>query len=384
MTVMTSAKLLMHIQDEALRREAVDVLRTPGKQIPFDEHTSDWNSFLDRVGEAKPEVLLLDLASVPTELNIAMRQLRYQAPRIKVIALHSSADPQIILSAMRAGANEFLHPPLQESLIPALDRLRASSESDNITATRGKIIGFLSAKGGCGATTLACHVASELQNLTHKNVLLADLDLTSGLVSFLMKAPTSYSILDAIKNLSRLDQSLWKALILEHRPGLSIIPAPAAFSRWDHPDDHHLRQVLQFMRTQHDWVVLDLGRSLNPIATAALQEIDQLFLISTLEVVALHGLKSIVHGLFEQGEKLQLVLNRTPKTMDISTQELEKILGRSLYAALPNDYMGLYQSYSSGNLLDSNTRLAQHFSNLASKIAGIQPQKSKKKFALFG
>jgi len=100
--------------------------------------------------------------------------------------------------------------------------------------------------------------------------------------------------------------------------------------------------------------------------------------------VALHGLKSIIHGLFDQGEKLQLVLNRTPKMMDISTQELEKILGRALYAALPNDYMALYQSYSTGNLLDSNNRLAQEFAGLASKIAGMPPSKPKKKFALFG
>lgn len=381
---MTSAKLLLHIHDETLNREAVDVLRTPGSQIAFDQHTGDWSSLLERLAAGKPEVLLLDLSSVPSELNIAMRQLKYQAPRLRVVALHSSADPQTILSAMRAGANEFLHPPLEDNLLPALERLLHSSESDAVPATRGKVIGFLSAKGGCGATTLACHLASELQNLTHKNVLLADLDLTSGLVGFLMKTPSSYSILDAIKNLSRLDESLWRALIVEHRPGLTVIPAPAAYSRWDHPDEDRLRQVLQFMRTQHDWIVLDLGRSLNSIATAVLDEVDQLFLVSTLEVVALHGLKSIVHGLFEQGEKLQLVLNRTPKMMDISTQELEKILGRSLYAALPNDYMGLYQSYSSGNLLNSNTRLAKHFALLASKIAGVQPAKSKKKFALFG
>lgn len=381
---MTSAKLLLHIGDEGLHREATEILRTPGSQIPFDEDSSDWTGLLDRIANAKPEVLLLDLSSVPSELNIAMRQLRYQSPRIKVVALHASADPQTILSAMRAGANEFLHPPLENTLLPALERILNSSESDLVPVTRGKTIGFLSAKGGCGATTLACHVATELQSLTSKNVLLADLDLTSGLVGFLMKTPSSYSILDAIKNLSRLDESLWKALIVEHRPGLSVIPAPAAYSRWDHPDENRLRQVLQFMRTQHDWIVLDLGRSLNSIATAVLDEIDQLFLVSTLEVVALHGLKSIVHGLFEQGEKLQLVLNRTPKMMDISTQELEKILGRSLYAALPNDYLGLYQSYSSGNLLNSNTRLAQHFSQLASKIAGVQPVKTKKKFALFG
>ncbi len=378
-----SSKLLTHIQDDSLRREAVDVLKQPGNQIPFDQHDGDWPSLLDRLSSSRPEALLLDLSAVPSELNIAMRQLRSRAPEMKIAALHSNADSQIILSAMRAGANEFIHPPLDDGLVAALERLMNSADSGGAPATRGKIIGFLSAKGGCGATTIACHIASELQNLTRKRVLLADLDLTSGLVGFLMKTPSSYSILDAIKNLSRLDESLWKALLVEHRPALSVIPAPPAYSRWDHPDDDRLRQVLQFMRTQHDWTVLDLGRSLNSIATAVLDELDQLFLVSTLEVVALHGLKSIVHGLFEQGDKVQLILNRTPKTMDISTQELEKILGRSLYAALPNDYMGLYQSYSSGNLLDSNTRLAQHFALLASKIAGIQPVKSKKKFALF-
>jgi pilus assembly protein CpaE len=381
---MSAVKLLLYVQEENLCREAVETLKQASNPISFEQHTSDWNTLLERLGKTHPEILLLDLSAVPGELNIAMRQLRYYSPSMKVIALHSSPDPKTILSAMRAGVNEFLHPPLEGALEAAIERISSASASEGAPVMRGKIIGFLSAKGGCGATTLACHVACELQNLTKKSVLLADLDLTSGLVGFLMKTPSAYSVLDAVKNLVRLDESLWKALIVEHRPNLAVVPAPASYSRWDHPDENQLRQVLQFMRTQHDWIVLDLGRSLNSMATAVLEEIDQLFLVSTLEVVALHGLKSIVHGLFEQGEKLQLVLNRTPKMMDISTHELEKILGRSLYAALPNDYMGLYQSYSSGNLLDANNRLAQHFALLASKIAGMPPVKSKKKFPLFG
>jgi pilus assembly protein CpaE len=381
---MSSANLLLYITDESLRREALEVLRLSDSPIPFDQHDSDWANLLERIAKTKPEVLLLELSAVPVELSSAIRQIRYHVPRIKVAALHSNADPKTILSAMRAGANEFLHPPLVESLQDALERILSSPDPDLVAVHRGKVIGFLSAKGGCGATTLACHIATELQKLTRKDVLLADLDLTSGLVGFLMKTPSSYSILDAIKNITRLDESLWKALIVEHKKNLAVIPAPASYSRWDHPDEEQLRQLLQFMRTQHDWIVLDLGRGFNSIATAVLDELDQLLLISTLEVVALHALKSIVHGLFEQGEKLQLVLNRTPKMMDISTQELENILGRSLYAALPNDYMALYQSYSSGNLLDSNNRLAQHFALLAAKIAGVSPLKSKKKFALFG
>ncbi|MBV9304254.1 MAG: AAA family ATPase [Acidobacteriaceae bacterium] len=381
---MSSSNLLLYITDDNLRREAIDTLRRSDNPVSYDEHDSDWASLLERIGKTKPEVLLLGLSGLSVELSAAIRQIRYHVPRIRVIALNSSADPQTILSAMRAGTNEFVHSPLADHLPQALERILSTPDPDLVQVHRGKIVGFLSAKGGCGATTLACHVATELQKLTRKNVLLADLDLTCGLVGFLMKTPSSYSILDAVKNLTRLDESLWRALIVEHRPNLAVIPAPASYTRWDHPDENQLRQVLQFMRTQHDWVVLDLGRSLNSIATAVLDELDQLFLVSTLEVVALHGLKSIVHGLFDQGEKLQLVLNRTPKMMDISTQELENILGRSLYAALPNDYMGLYQSYSSGNLLDSNNRLAQQIGLLAGKIAGLSPVKSKKKFALFG
>jgi len=381
---MNSSKLLLFVADQDLRREALQAIRTSDNQLPLEQHDSDWASLLERVSAVKPEVLVLDVSAVPGQLTNAFRQVRCYAPQSKIVALHSIADPQTILAAMRAGANEFLHPPLECLPVTLARMMQAAASPEDSRPRDGKIIGFLSAKGGCGATTLACHVAYELQNVTAKKVLLTDLDLTSGLVSFLMKTPSSYSILDAVKNLSRLDESLWKALTLEHKPNLTVMPAPASCSRWDYPDQYQLRQVLKFTRSQHDWIVLDLGRGLDSIAMELLDEIDQLFVVSTLEVVALHRLKSIVHGLFSQGEKLQLILNRTPQTMDISTQELEKILSRSLYATLPNDYLALYQSYSSGNLLDSSNRLAQHFSQLASKIAGLPPVKPKKKFALFG
>jgi Flp pilus assembly CpaE family ATPase len=106
-----------------------------------------------------------------------------------------------------------------------------------------------------------------------------------------------------------------------------------------------------------------------------------------LEVSALHGLKSIAQKLRDRGEdlsKLELVLNRTPKMMDITQEELQKVLGRPLYAMLPNDYPSLYQSYSAGTLLSPDNRLAQQFSVLTTKLAGIKEAKpQKKKFSLF-
>ena len=96
-----------------------------------------------------------------------------------IIALNSSADAEAILGAMRAGVHEYLFPPIAEPLRKALEKRSAERARRRESGTKGKSFGFLSAKGGCGATTLVCHVAAELGRQKQK-VLLADLDLDTA------------------------------------------------------------------------------------------------------------------------------------------------------------------------------------------------------------
>src|SRR5579863_7606970 len=154
----------------------------------------------------------------------------------------------------------------------------------------------MSAKGGCGATTIACHTAVELPHQTGTRVLLADLDLESGIVGFLLKAPGRYSIADAVSNTQRLDENYWKALVSNGIAGLEIITAPSTPSRQPYRPEQ-LRIVLSFIRTQYDWIVLDLGRGLGFNSVAALEEVDDLVLVTTLEVPALHQAKVIIQKL---------------------------------------------------------------------------------------
>lgn len=385
---MKLAHLLAAQNNSSLRNDIVDLLETEKSEgLLGTQDPRDWDSLLERLKDEQPEVLMLEIAPMLTRLGDALREVKACTPRTKVVALHAAPDADSILTALRSGVHEFISPPWNETLRPALDRVLTASNDDN-NGRRGKVVGFLSAKGGCGATTIACHIAADLHRQTRKKVLLADMDLVSGMVGFAMKVQTNYSIVDAVQNLTRLDESIWKALSVEWKPGLAVITAPP----YCPPDQHFPKQdlvdLVRFMRAQHDWVVLDLGRSLNNIASEIYEEIDHILLVSVLEVTALHGLKTIVRLLTERGEnlnKLQLVINRTPKMMDITTDELSKILGRPLYAMLPNDYPSLYQAYSSGSLLSPENRLAQQFSVLTSKITGLQPiSVKKKKFSLFG
>ena len=385
---MKQSNLLLACSDSALRGNIVKLLESEYGSGALDVQDSQhWGEIIGKLTEGQPEVLMLELGPVLARLGDALREVRGCTPNTKVVALHSGSDSESILTALRSGVNEFVYPPWNETLPPALARVFAS-EGNSGGPRRGKVIGFLSAKGGCGATTIACHVAADLHRQTKKKVLLADMDLASGMVGFAMKVQTSYSVVDAVQNLSRLDESLWKALTVEAKPGLEIVPAPAYVTHETYLPKEELGQLVRFMRTRHDWVVLDLGRSLNSIVADIYEELDQVLLVSVLEVTALHGLKTIVRQLTERGEnldKLQLVINRTPKMMDMSTQDLAKILGRPLYAMLPNDYPSLYKAYSTGTLLPPEDRLAQHYAVLSSKISGYQPAAGKKKkFKLFG
>jgi pilus assembly protein CpaE len=384
---MKPVNLLLASSNSTLREGIVSVLGQERDMGALGvEDVRKWTNVLRKLREEQPEVLMLELGPVLMRLDEALREVKSCTPRTKVVAVHSDPDPSSILAALRSGAHEFVHPPWDETLRPALDRV-LSMDADDGRERNGKVVGFVSAKGGCGATTIACHIAADLHRQAKRKILLADLDLSSGLVGFAMKVQTTYSVVDAIQNLTRIDESLWKALVVESKPGLDVLPAPLADTRDSYVSKDDLVRLVRFMRTQHDWVVLDLGRSLNRIVVDLYDDFDQLFLVSVLEVTALQALKTMVRILTERGEnltKLQLVINRTPKMMDMSTDELAKILGRPLYAMLPNDYQSLYQAYSAGTRLAPDNRLAQQFSALSCRIMGVQPISKKKKFSLFG
>jgi len=306
-----------------------------------------------------------------------------------IIALNTSADPEAILSSLRAGINEYLFPPLKEPLRKTLEKRSAerSRKREGSTKGAGKSFAFLSAKGGCGATTIVCHVAAELGRLNQK-VLLMDLDLDAGMIGFITKTKAVYSILDAVNNLHRLDISYWKALVSNGIPGVEIVASPLSLASKQQPKDEQVRQVLAFARPHYDWTLTDLGRSLNHLSMAALEEIDEVCLVTTLEVPALHQSKQIVQTLIDSGYgkgRIRLVLNRSPKRLDITPDELEKMLGLPIFCMVPNDYPELYETYAEGRMLNRNSDLGKQIARLAQKLSGLEEEKSgKKRFGIFG
>lgn len=348
---------------------------------------ADWAGMLDKLGRLQPDVVLLELNTLREPLAEVIRRIRAAPGSPVVFAVHDAKEPEVILQAIRAGAAEYLYRPLNPSLAAALERISSERAAHATRAQpRGKTVGFLSAKGGCGATTIACHAAVEVQRQTGQETLLADFDVDSGLVGFLMKTKSPYSLADALHNIQRLDLSYWKALVSNGVPGLEVIAAPACMSSRQAPDRDRLRHVLRFVRSHYDWVVVDLGRSLGPGILNTLEEVDTTFLITTADVPALYYAKHILQVLSDSGyarDHMRLVVNRASRRADLTRDELERIVGVPPSAVLPDEYAALCDAYAGGNLLPPNSSFGRHMAALVRHIAGSPQEKGKKLFSLF-
>jgi pilus assembly protein CpaE len=385
---MQSLALALIITEPKLAEEVRKIVADLPIRIVMElPRVTQWEQFLETLERNRADVVVTELAGMGEQWEERVRRIRQSNGSPSIVVLHPEADPQLILRVMRAGAGDYLTPPIDEGIKAALARIaeaRPGYSGDGNSL--GKTIAFLSAKGGCGATTAACHTAVGLQKQSGKRVLLADFDLANGTVGFVMKSKSPYSVADAMANIGRMDLNYWNALVSNGLPGLEVVKAPPVAPGRRHLEPDRLHSVLRFARQHYDWIVTDLGRGLGTLAMSALTEVDETYLMTTLDVPALHQAKQIGRALRESGyrsERIRLVLNRVPRRTDVTAAEVEKLLEMPVTATLPEDYEALYESYADGKLLAQDSQLGRKFRELAGKICGVTEPK-RKRTGLFG
>ena len=97
----------------------------PFRIIVEHQDIGDLTNFLDRLERMRPDVVLIDISGWKEPLEGLVASIRNAVGDPMIIALHVQAEADTILASMRAGVNEYLHPPLNESLRKALEKRSA-------------------------------------------------------------------------------------------------------------------------------------------------------------------------------------------------------------------------------------------------------------------
>jgi pilus assembly protein CpaE len=334
---------------------------------------ADADALLDRIERHRVDVVLVEASCVSMPLDEFVRRIKSAAAQPAVFVLYTEASPERILEALRAGANEYLYPPLADTLRDAFERLSGTRSKGGAGASGalGKIFGFLSARGGCGATTFVIHVATDLARQAKQPMLVADFDFEAGLLRFLMKSKSTYSVRDALDNLHRMDSSLWKALVSSHANSVDFIPAPDEVAAKCHPGREETIHLMRFIRSMYPVSLVDFGRSVSRVALDSLPELDAMYLVITSDTATLDHARRAIHMVEERGfpsSRLKILLNRVPDRGAPDRKAIENSLGCPCAAVFRNEFMALYDAYSEGHLLQQGSRLGKEIRGLGDSI----------------
>jgi pilus assembly protein CpaE len=226
-------------------------------------------------------------------------------------------------------------------------------------------------KGSCGATTVACHLAFALKREKSDRVLLADLDWLTGTVGFLLKLKSNYSFADALAQAGALDADLWKALVTPCQ-GVDVLLAPEQPTHGI-AEEADPSPILSYSRRAYTAVVLDAGGPYGPWNASLARSCDNLLLVTTNELSALHSVQRAQAYLERYGadrSKMRVVVNRDHNDAGLRREGVETALELPVFAVLHSDRDAIQKSTIEGRPVAPGTRFGRDVARLAQQLAG--------------
>jgi len=333
---------------------------------------------LEAVRSAKPDILVLELPRNSEETLKWTQQVKLEFPDLNIFVTSEDRTPELIISAMRAGAQEFLSRPVDTGeLKQAMDKvLRTREQTKAHAPASGKIISVFSKKGGLGSTTLAVNLGIALSQATNKKVALLDLDLQLGDVSSFLNLSPEYNILDACNPDDEVDGVKLQSCLTRHKSGLFVLAEPKNPMQAENIRPSHINQVLGHLQSMFSYVIVDTPHTFDPRTLEAFELSDYIMLVAVPNIPSLRATKKTLQVFKDLGyglDKVKVIVNRTNKKDKIRTDQISKTIHYQVSWVIPNNYKAVIES------VDSGVPMVQRKggSNVAKSILGLAEEISR-------
>jgi len=301
--------------------------------------------------EAVPDLLIVDAPRADEGELDQLERLGHLFPRMAFIVLSEDQSQDFLLRAMRAGVREVLAArPLPADLVAAVDHVAEKLGSQG--AAQGRVLAFISCKGGSGSTFLATNLAYALSAGGAKRVALIDMNLQFGDASlFVSDSKPLATLSDVATQIHRLDPSFLSSSMVSVTPNFSVLAAPSDPAHASDVKPEHIDAIIKLARRQYDFIVLDVGRSLDPVSIRALDHADTIYpvLQTTLPYIR-DGkrLLTVFRNLEYGNDKVELIVNRHDNNSDIRLKDLEEAFDTTHLRTMPNHYDAAARSVNQG------------------------------------
>ncbi len=330
---------------------------------------------------AKPSVCFIDISADREKAMTLVADMTVMDPSLLIVAVLSSNDPDLILRCLRQGAAEFLTAPFtDEQFLHVLERIGRLQKSDAQSGPdSGRVFCVISAKGSCGASTIATSLAYQYKRSGSKRVLLADLDPLSGIVSFLLKTSSKYSFLDVLTRANSLDADIWKGIVSTWQ-GMDLLLSPE--NPIDAPSElHDGSPIVTFSRHLYDTVVVDTHGVYGEWNVSLAKASDELILVTTNELASLQAAQRVLAYLDKNLvdlSKIRLVINRFGAE-GLRRSVVETALEMDVCQTIPDDPGAAHKAIVEGKPIAPGTSFGRSLKEMADNLSGRPEKKPAKK-----
>ena len=322
------------------------------------------------------DVLIVDAASTQDAELPVVAQLCQKHKHLSCILLTPDASPETLIAAMRAGFRDVLNWPLERrALADALVRLEAQRLKTHTHTT--EIVSFMSCKGGVGTSFIAANVADMIAGARQKRVLMIDLNQLFADAAFLVTGETPPSTLPQLcSQIDRMDVAFFDASVLHVSDTFHIHAGAGDPVKAAEIKEDRLEWILGVAAPRYDFVIFDLGQTINPISMLALDRSDQIHIVlqATMpHVRAGRRLQEILGSLGYAAERTRLLLNRYSRHEERARAAMEQVLGMRPYQVIPDDVAAVSEAINQGVPVSKTGRksgVSRSLQTLADNIAG--------------
>jgi Flp pilus assembly CpaE family ATPase len=188
----------------------------------------------------------------------------------------------------------------------------------------GIILSFAQARGGIGATTIAVNVAQALARMKpegrrgdRRKVVVVDLDIQFGNVAVLCDVEDNGGLIKLIESPELPDATFMRSVVQHHASGLDIVAAPVTVAPLTAMRASSITAMLDALKSQYDYIIVDLPRALVEWIEPVLQRSDRLCLVTDTSVPCIRQSRRMMDFFREAnaGLKVELIVNRETKPL---------------------------------------------------------------------
>jgi len=268
-----------------------------------------------------------------------------------MVVISETEDAAAMRFAMKAGARDFLlyseMTEVVQSVKTICDELTERASSD------GTLTAVVNAKGGAGATFLACNLAHLAATVTDEPCALIGLDMQFPTLPSYFDLKLKHGLLGALESANELDAVALDAIMASHSSGLKLLAAKPENFRFS--TDSLVEQANPFfdlLLNNYKHVVVDMPRNIDEFNAQVISRASRIVMVVQQSLPHVQDATRWQQLLRDQlgisSDNLLVLVNRYNKRAEIELADIEKALPDSEVVTVPNQYKEVSESINLG------------------------------------